>query len=65
MVKERLEVIATEEGHYLHPALLIFDKVCGYWRIGSVRAEIIEGNVVITVEREDVEKFGPVSTVVI
>lgn len=33
--------------------------------VGRIRAEVIEGNVVITVEREDESKFGPVSLVVV
>jgi hypothetical protein len=32
--------------------------------VGSVITEVIEGNVVITVFREDEETFGPVSVVV-
>lgn len=32
---------------------------------GTVRVEVIDGNVVITVEREDESRFGPVSLVVV
>jgi hypothetical protein len=33
--------------------------------VGRINVVIIHDNVVITIEREDVEKFGPVSTVVV
>ena len=33
--------------------------------LGRVRVEVIDGNVVITVEREDESRFGPVSLVVV
>lgn len=34
-------------------------------KIGSIVAEIVHGNVVITVERTDEARFGPVSLVVV
>ena len=55
-------------GHQAH------DLYVHYWAggdpndagyVGRMRIEILEGNVVITVEREDEAKFGPVSLVVV
>ena len=37
----------------------------GFEAVGRIRVETVEGNIVITVEREDEAKFGLVSLVVV
>jgi hypothetical protein len=58
MVKERLDTFGFGDN-----TIVVEDWEQG--EVGRISIDIIEGNVVITVKREDVEKFGPVSTVVI
>ena len=58
-VKERLEVVPMWDA----PIFRVISD--GEESVGEISVNVINGNIIITVERIDEAKFGPVSVVVV